>query len=113
VLDAEGAGSLFTRDLRQPKTKDAGNDVPAVIGYETQISTRFNYAMRFGATYNAPLWSVRVGYARVDPEYETMGAYYTQNDLEDVTIAPSFRLQDQSDSATTTCSTTACTQPSA
>ena len=93
LLDAEGAGSLFTRDLRQPLSKNAGDDAASVIGYETQVSTRFNYAMRFGATYNAPLWAVRLGYARVEPEYETMGAYYTQNDMEDVTIAPSFRLQ--------------------
>lgn len=62
--------------------------------YDTHLSTRLNFAFRLGGTYFADLWSLRLQYARVEPEYETMGAIYTQSDIEDITIAPTMRLAD-------------------
>jgi hypothetical protein len=94
VLDAEIAGSVFSRDAEQSVIENA--EVPSAILMETRYSSRFNLAMRAGATYNAELWALRLEYARVEPEYETMGAVYTQNDYEDITAKPSFRLPDGS-----------------
>ncbi|MBR9974875.1 MAG: hypothetical protein KFF77_04795, partial [Bacteroidetes bacterium] len=92
VFDAEFAASMVTRDTDQPEV--ANEDVPDAVLANTRYSSRLNYAWRSGATYNAPLWSLRLEYARVEPEYETMGSIYTQNDYEDVTVKPSFRLPD-------------------
>jgi hypothetical protein len=33
-----------------------------------------------------------IAYKRVDPEYRSMGAYFFQNDIEQVTVTPSLRL---------------------
>lgn len=94
VLDAEFAGSFMTRDTDQPEVEN--DDVPTPLITETRYSSRLCYAWRGGASYNADLWALRLEYARVEPEYETMGAIHTQNDYEDVTIKPQFRLADGS-----------------
>ncbi len=94
VLDAEIAGSVLTRDMDQPVIENA--EVPSAVLTETRYSSRFNLALRTGATYNAELWAFRLEYARVEPEYETMGAIHTQNDYEDITVKPMFRLPDGS-----------------
>lgn len=94
VFDAEFAGSMFTRDTDQPEVEN--EDVPSPVLTETRYSSRLSYAWRGGATYNADLWSLRLEYARVEPEYESMGAVYTQNDYEDITVKPMFRLPDGS-----------------
>jgi hypothetical protein len=94
VVDGELAGSVFSRDLRLPLFTD--NSVPETGLLETRISSRFNLAARSGITWNDELWSLRLEYARVEPEYETMGAIYTQNDYQDITVKPSFRLPDGS-----------------
>ncbi|MFA6235494.1 MAG: hypothetical protein WC824_15065, partial [Bacteroidota bacterium] len=94
VIDAEIAGSVVTRDTEQPIVDIS--EVPDIGLVETRYSSRFNLALRGGATYNADLWSLRLEYARVEPEYETMGAVYSQNDYEDVTAKPMIRLADGS-----------------
>ncbi|MBE0645345.1 MAG: hypothetical protein IH600_14780 [Bacteroidetes bacterium] len=94
VFDAEFAASFVTRDTDQPEVKN--EDVLDPLLTETRYSSRLNYAWRSGATYNADLWSLRLEYARVEPEYETMGAIYTQNDYEDISIKPQFHLSDGS-----------------
>jgi len=90
VLDAELAGSVFTRDFRQDVVEDVF--APTLGLTEPRLSSRFTIATRTGAVYNAALWSLRLEYARVEPEYETMGSLYTQNDYQDITIKPAFRL---------------------
>ncbi len=90
VLDAEMAGSIFSRDITLPVVSDI--DVPQAGLMETRISSRFAIAARTGITYNDELWSLRLEYARVEPEYETMGAIHTQNDYEDITVKPALRL---------------------
>ena len=90
VLDGELAGSVFSRDILQPEFTDT--DVPETGILTTRISSRFNLAARTGIGWNAELWGLRLEYARVEPEYETMGAIYTQNDYQDITVRPSFRL---------------------
>ncbi len=96
VVDGEAAGSFFSRDTFLPMVED-DDVVTASAGlYDTRLSTRLNFAFRLGGTYFADLWSLRLQYARVEPEYETMGALYTQSDLEDITIIPTFQLADGS-----------------
>ena len=94
VFDAEFAASMYTRDTDQPVVDN--EDVADPLFAETKHSSRLNYAWRGGATYNAPLWSLRLEYARVEPEYQTMGAIYTQNDYQDITVKPDFHLEDGS-----------------
>ena len=96
ILDAEAAGSFYTRDSELPVVEDEDVVTASAGLYETHLSTRLNFAFRLAGTYFAELWSLKLQYARVEPEYETMGALYTQSDIEDITIEPTFRLADGS-----------------
>ncbi len=91
-FEGEAAGSFLTRDTRQPTVSNA--DVAALDAgiYDTRVSSRVNLAFKAAGTYSAEIWSLRLEYARVEPEYQSFGTSYTQNDREDITIAPTVRL---------------------
>lgn len=92
AFDAEIAGSFYTRDRTQPSLKDPAVTAISSGLIDPKLSTRFNMAEKIGASYNEEEYGIRLEFARVDPEYETMGATYTQNDRQDITVAPSLRL---------------------
>lgn len=51
----------------------------------TNGSTVLYKALKSGIDYSFGQSTVGVGYERIDPEYQTLGAYYTTNDLENIT----------------------------
>ncbi|HLG04456.1 MAG TPA: hypothetical protein VI731_12730 [Bacteroidia bacterium] len=58
----------------------------------TKTTTQFFKAWKGSLTYATKLFSIAVKHEHVDPDYQTFGAYYFANDLENWTLAPSFRL---------------------
>ena len=55
-------------------------------------STQFLTAGKAALSYRLKGVSLRLQYERVEPEYQTMGAYYFNTDQENITIAPGFSL---------------------
>lgn len=55
-------------------------------------TTEFYSAFRFNAAYNAELYTFGIGYERIDPGYETFGAYYFNNDMQNVTLNGSLNI---------------------
>jgi hypothetical protein len=53
---------------------------------DENISTNYYNALNASFEYPAGNGSLGVGYERIDPEYQTLGAYYFNNDLENITI---------------------------
>ena len=94
-LEAEGAASAFTRDIRSEKT-DAG-DIPEFLDtyHEIRNSTTLTLAAKAGLHYTSEDFSTRLGYERIEPEYESLGAYYFVTDVERYTLEPSFNLFDK------------------
>ncbi len=92
LLDGEFAASLWTRNTGQEAMSDSGAAAAAEGIYDARISTQLTYAARAAGTYNGEIASVRLEYARVEPEFQTMGATYTLNDREDLILSPSLRL---------------------
>ncbi len=92
TADGEFAGSFLTRDLRQPQVEDP--DVTALASgiYDARLSSSFTTALRLGLAWNQDLWGLRTEFARVEPEFTSAGATYTQGDRQDITIAPTLRL---------------------
>jgi len=94
-FDAEIAGSLFTHDMKAPTLGDL-NDVPIFSGLEKFFvinqSTAFYTAIRSSLLYKTKGVSTKLEYRRIDPGYNSMGAYFFNNDIENITIAPSFTL---------------------
>lgn len=81
-LSGEYGLSMLTRDVRSPRE---GSSV-FNNAFGTRASTHTYHALRAELSYQ--LWknTIGVGYERIDPEYRTLGAYYFNNDYENVTL---------------------------
>ncbi len=88
--------SAYTLDDRQPFRDVTGesNIVQDVVGgwIGAKISTQYLGAGETSLQYQAPRGGVGLAYKRVDPEYRSMGAYFFQNDIEQLTITPNMRF---------------------
>jgi hypothetical protein len=95
-LDAEYSLSMLNTDIRAGVvTSDSTGHTTDRPGLFSQTSNTQTYsAIQTGIGYNAKIWSVQLRYERVAPGYQTLGAYYFNNDMENYTIAPNIRFFD-------------------
>ncbi|MFN3403331.1 MAG: hypothetical protein ACK40G_04495 [Cytophagaceae bacterium] len=89
LLSLEYANSFYTRDTRSPKKESAGTF--SNLYTQNQSSQLFS-AFKSALTYSGNFYSIAMGYERIEPEYRTLGAYFFNNDLENITVSPSIRL---------------------
>ena len=93
LFDLDLGASLLTRNLYK---KDLENPEPwqkTVLDYfAINTSTVFFTAARAGTSFAFKGGSLRVDYQRIDPDYQSLGAYFFQNDIEQITLSPSFSL---------------------
>lgn len=93
---AELGASAFTLDERQPLRDLSGEPtfVQNFLGNRlgTRISTQFMSAGETSLNYQAPKGGIGIAYQRVDPEFRSMGAYFFQNDIQQLSLTPSLRL---------------------
>jgi hypothetical protein len=85
-IDAEIGLSAMTNDRR------AGVDSSVPFFHkilkpfaDVNASTSFYKAFKANLTYSLGSSSLGLGYERIDPGYQTLGAYYFNNDLENIT----------------------------
>lgn len=94
TIESDVAGSLYTRDqssdtFSNELLKDAKLLTRLIkINASSQALT----AGQASLGYEAQTFNVRLQYKRVDPNYQSMGAYYFETDVENYTIAPSVYL---------------------
>jgi hypothetical protein len=92
-VNMEYAISGLTGDLRSDTAKKVTRNYSLLAKYiKSRNTTRFTDAANFGIGYTGNSYSIQLKYERVSPEYETLGAYYFNSDLENYTIMPSIRL---------------------
>jgi hypothetical protein len=78
--------SSITRDIRDEEG-DGRSPFSSLGGLFTpRTSTSYYNAYKLGANYNGSLYSLGIGYERIDPGYRTHGAYYFNNDLVNYTV---------------------------
>ena len=87
-LEAEYASSAYTRDVR---TQEQHEGVPAFYSnmkglFTPRVSSQYYDAFKTALNYIGSGYGLGVGYERIDPGYQTMGAYYFNNDLENITM---------------------------
>jgi hypothetical protein len=95
-LQLDAAASDYTRDVRAQRIADAENaHIEAFDALSpNRSSTQFYTAIKAGATYSLHRFSIAAAYNRIDPDYQSMGAYHLTNDLQSVSLAPRFVLLD-------------------
>lgn len=81
---ANSAMRLDKRDFNIVKTQ-RGNLLESVFMYDHK-STLFYKAIKAGMNYTYQKSIIGLGYERIDPGFQTLGAYYFNNDLENITV---------------------------
>lgn len=92
ILTGEFASTAITRDIRT-ETVDGEHPLTAIDGlYQSRTSSAYYNAFNTSFTYQSGKYSLGVGYERIDPGYRTLGAYYFNNDLENITVNATTQL---------------------
>lgn len=81
------AGSAYTRDVRAERREHDLSFMDRVTDglIKTRISTQNLMALETGLSLKRKRARYKLTYRRVDPDYKSMGAYYFQTDVEQVT----------------------------
>jgi len=59
---------------------------------KVNYSTQFLKAGKASLSFRAGRINVKTQYQRIEPEYQTMGSYFFNNDLENITLSPSWSM---------------------
>ncbi|HET8858813.1 hypothetical protein [Marivirga sp.] len=62
------------------------------VFFTHRLSTSYYHAFKSNLNYGGKGFTIGLGYERVDPEYKTHGAYYFNNDLENITVNGATQL---------------------
>lgn len=87
-LSAEYANSAVKfdrRDINGVVKSDRGNLLETVFLYD-QRNTQYFKAVKAAMNYAFRKSVIGLGYERIDPGYQTLGTYYMNNDLENITV---------------------------
>ena len=94
TLEGEYSLSMLNSNLRLGSvTSDSlatksGNEPSSM---QTSATRTFD-AYSAGIGYQSSPFGIMIRYERVAPDYQTLGAYYFNNDMENVTLVPNLRL---------------------
>ena len=92
---ADGGLSVYTRDYNSSVQIDV--DTTGLLNLAGKLlhingTTEHYLAYSGGVGYREKNFSLKVAYKKVDPNFQSMGAYFFQNDVENITISPSFNV---------------------
>lgn len=94
VIDIDASGSIFTRNVLSDTLQNLKLGKYSFIKdiITLNASTRLSTATQGSLSYNASNYSVKVKYRRIDPDYNSMGAYYFETDVENYTLEGMLKL---------------------
>ena len=85
TIQAEYAATAITKDTRAEEL-DINEVAPLAVIFNNRASTEYYNAVRSRLGYSIGRVGVGIGYERIDPGYETLGAYFFNNDFENITV---------------------------
>jgi hypothetical protein len=90
-LGFEVAASAYTRNTLLDTLDDSDYDFLRII-MPPNISTQLLFAGNAHIGYTSKYFNLRLNYKRVDQDYNSMGAFIFQTDMESWTVEPSFSM---------------------
>lgn len=85
LVKAELAASALSRDTRAEEADQEHLLAKAKFLYTPRTSSAYYKALKTSLNYQQDGYTLGVAYERIDPQYRTLGAYYFNNDLENIT----------------------------
>jgi hypothetical protein len=92
VIETEYALSGLTRNLNLSRDFNPATENRIPVIFHSNSSTQFFSAYKGSIGYRYRKFGIACHYERIDPDYQTLGAYYFNNDFENITIAPTITL---------------------
>jgi hypothetical protein len=92
VVKAEIATSAITKDTRMAKTHHDHPLARSDFWFVSRLSSAYYQALKTSVAYQNNTWMLAIALEHIDPGYRTLGAYYFNNDLENITINGSASL---------------------
>lgn len=86
LLKAELATTAITKDTRAQKTDHEHPLAKSGVFFQPRLSSSYHQAFKTSFDYQKAGWLFGLAYERIDPGYRTLGAYYFNNDLENITV---------------------------
>lgn len=86
LLQTELAGSALTRDTRDSAIHHNHVLARPEFLFTSRSSSSYYQAFKTSLSYQLSGHSIGLGFERIDPGYRTHGAYFFNNDLENITI---------------------------
>jgi hypothetical protein len=95
TIELDAAVSAFSRDVRSSEIQAEGK-TPALrlFGplFTPRLSTQVTQATQAAIGYRTKGFGIKFQYKRIDPNFQTMGAYYFQSDIQSYALAPNISL---------------------
>lgn len=85
TIKAEYASTAITQDTRAESLGEDGNGLASLL-FNSKGSTEFYDAYKLGFDFQLDQMKLGIAYERIDPGYETLGAYFFNNDFENITL---------------------------
>ena len=92
----EWASSAYTRDVRASQASPLASSIYQNLGnlFTPRTSSAYHQAYKGTLHYVGSQYGLQLGYERIDPGYQTMGAYFFNNDTENITVGGNTQLLD-------------------
>lgn len=91
ALDFELARSALTRNTQDPTFESSFFLYNGGL-FRSRASSDFRTAFQGGLAWQGQQYLIGLRYSRIDPRYRTLGAYFFNDDLENITANASFSL---------------------
>lgn len=95
TVELDAAVSAYTRDTRASIVQAEGNNsLVRLFGplFTPRLSTQLTQATQAAVGYRGQGYGLKLQYKRIDPNFQTMGAYYFQSDIESYALAPNLTM---------------------
>ena len=96
TFSLETASSLYTRNIMDSAalSNNSNTGLTKVLGgfITTNRTTERYNALQAAISFQQKIFSMRLQYRRVDPNFKSMGAYFFNSDIENITFAPTINL---------------------
>jgi len=94
-FEFDAAASLYTLDLRGDDLVESFriNELTQFNSFfKLRLSTQLTTALQSSLVYSGNLFTAKLNYKRIEPDYKSMGMYYSESDVENYNISVNVPL---------------------
>jgi len=93
-LEFEGAGSVYTRDIRASELNLDSTGFPSFLAqfFKPRVGTNYDFAVNTSLNLNFPSFNTKVGFKNIGPGYQSLGTAFLLNDIREYSLMNSIRI---------------------